>query len=290
MATTGTNPDGSERDRTDQLPRQAALTSWQTPDASAANLGESVDSFEARRLATAERTGNGNGFGTPLTIAAQMASWPSPDATNLADGTPFDEQMENLTARRERTKQKVEAGECKPGSGRAMTLQFAAQAAAWSTPMAKEAGPDYAIENREGSGGFSLQTQAAMSNWPTPQATQAPNMSTNRGKDHGGDRQRLTPQTVEALVMEVNGPARLTADGVLLTGSSAGTESGGQLNPGHSRWLMGLPAAWDECSPGWTQWELIQGLLAASLDDEPLRSRLLVEIGLGVSAGSATGS
>jgi len=42
-------------------------------------------------------------------------------------------------------------------------------------------------------------------------------------------------------------PARLTADGRILTGSDAGMDGGGQLNPAHSRWLQGYPAVWDSC-------------------------------------------
>jgi len=44
-------------------------------------------------------------------------------------------------------------------------------------------------------------------------------------------------------------PARLTATGKLLTGSSAGMSSGGPLNPAHSRWLMALLPEWDACAP-----------------------------------------
>lgn len=46
----------------------------------------------------------------------------------------------------------------------------------------------------------------------------------------------------------LQGPVRLTVGGEIVTGSGAGMNGGGQLNPALSRWLMGLPIAWDQAA------------------------------------------
>ena len=58
------------------------LTLLPTPAASSPNDGESVETWEARRQRTKERVGNGNGFGTPLSIAVQLLPTPRSSDTN----------------------------------------------------------------------------------------------------------------------------------------------------------------------------------------------------------------
>lgn len=78
----------------------------------------------------------------------------------------------------------------------------------------------------------------ACSGWPTPAA------SDGKGGYQGG---RIRNGKLSTDRLDVC--AQLTVTGETPIGSAAGTVSGGQLNPEHSRWLMGLPPEWDACAP-----------------------------------------
>ncbi|MCY0148339.1 hypothetical protein OEG84_11605 [Hoeflea sp. G2-23] len=155
------------------------------------------------------------------------------------------------------------------GSVRSRLDQLGRQAgvAGWPTPMAGT--PAQNGNNAAGNNDSSRKTvalsgwptarkgtpqdmaAAAMSGWRTPTAG-SPNSLRGNGQD---PEKRIAGGHAVNLTDEVNWlkdnpqPARLTASGEMLIGCSAGMESGGQLNPAHSRWLMGLPSSWDLAAP-----------------------------------------
>jgi hypothetical protein len=299
MALTGTNPDGTERSRIDQLPRQALLSGWPTPAANEFEIKD-VERMLERQAEQKAMGRSGNGFGFTLAMAAKaLASWPTPTS-----GTP-----NSLRGLGQDPEKRMEGGH-------QVNLQDAVRLAAWPTTRATDGEKNVRTDEgamremaRKGSP-QDLNQAAILSSWPTPATADAqrgaeegktrisngaptgitlgdtarlgtwptPRVASDRTSAGAMDRQdsmaamsmeqvaeaamwiepreisKLRPETRERMgftdtTAELPGPARLTVSGELRIGSSAEMESGGPLNPGHSRWLQGLPVAWDEAAP-----------------------------------------
>ena len=169
--------------------------------------------------------------------AAPLAGWPTASARDWkdtgkdlpprADGTPRLDQLPRVT-----------------------------NLAGWPTPTSKEAAggeykdPDKAMARALGPHANDLRDFVQMTGWPTPNTPSG-------GRSVSIEKMDITGRTADGRkhtaslehAVKFVGPARLTASGQMLTGSSAGMESGGQLDPSMSEWLMGYPPAWSECAP-----------------------------------------
>ncbi len=115
----------------------------------------------------------------------------------------------------------------------------------WPTTTRQDAASSGALHYSTESGrhsGTTLTDAARMASWPTASARDwkdTPGMSTTGTNPDGSERTRL--DQLPRVAALVSGPPA--------TGSPAGTEKPGQLNPEHSRWLMGLPPEWGSCAP-----------------------------------------
>lgn len=100
--------------------------------------------------------------------------------------------------------------------------------------------------------GMTLLDVASLAGWKTPSTTE-PGVSLGRLQDKQGKAwmpgQRAYDKHTGRVAQTGLQHMAQAAFGPTPTGSSAATGKLGQLNPAHSRWLIGLPAEWDACAP-----------------------------------------
>jgi hypothetical protein len=166
----------------------------------------------------------GNNDSSRKTVA--LAGWATPNTVDAKGGT-------------------------RKGKGQ-VQLCHQARLAEWPTPRASDGEKNVRTqvgveaEIRRKGAPQDLRTAAAIATWATPAASEAggtPEQFLKR-KQRAKDGGASLGVSLTSLSLQ----AQLTS-GQIESGSSAPTANGGQLNPEHSRWLMGYPKDWLNVAP-----------------------------------------
>lgn len=200
-----------------QLCHQALLAGGGTPTANVPG-GTAERSLERKQAAVAAGSSMGICV-SALNWQADLAGWPTHNARDFKHGP-----TETYGERSGTTK------------GDSLLNLVSAVCGGWATPRAEDAESSGMRHSRGVTD--TLTAQTSLAHWQTP--------ATDSFRCRGGDRKDEMGLDQQARTIPL--PAlRMNRYGQVLTGSIAEITSGGQLRPGHSRWLMALPSVWDSC-------------------------------------------
>ena len=155
------------------------------------------------------------------TSGSGCTSWPTPNTPSGGRSCSIDK----LSA----------TGMTPDGRKHTVSLEHVAKFSAWPTPQTHDDRKRGNTEADHHHFPHDLSNAAEMATWIAPQT-----------KDFRSGQAKRYLEGKHAV--SLNDQATLAGSGETPNGFIAAMKSIGQLNPAHSRWLMGLPTVWDDCA------------------------------------------